>query len=177
MSFSGRPLSWAFGLTWGLLLAGCATVAQPPAVRHQVSGQEFPLDAFRGHVVLLNIWAMWCKPCLVEVPELTTLAREFRGEVLFVAVYYQAESTAGPQVTSWLRMQPEYFEHQVAWGNSAFHERFPHRVLPTTYVIGRDGAVVRKFEGAMMGETRIGELRAAIEQGLRQPRPVEAAAR
>jgi len=127
--------------------------------------------------VLLDIWATWCRPCLVEVPELTTLARQFGGDVLFVAVYYQVESTAGAQVTSWLRMQPEYFAHQVAWGNAALHEAFPHRVLPTTYVIGRAGAVVQKFEGALMGETRLAALRAAIEQGLQQPLPAQAAAR
>lgn len=145
-------------------------------MRHQLSGQEFPLDIFRGHVVLLNIWATWCKPCLMEVPELTTLTTQFRGDVLFVAVYYQLESTAGAQVTSWLRSQPESFAHRVAWGNATLHQLFPARVLPTTYVLSRAGAVVRKFEGAMTSKARLAELQAAIEQGLGQRLPARAAA-
>jgi len=121
--------------------------------------------------MLLNFWATWCKPCMIEIPELATVAGQFGDQVSFVAVYYQPESKAGPQVTSWLRSQPDYFAHQVAWGNSALHALFPHPLLPTTYVVGRGGVVVTKFEGSITGEARVAELRAAIESGLMQPLP------
>jgi cytochrome c biogenesis protein CcmG, thiol:disulfide interchange protein DsbE len=160
-----------------LLWAACATAPQPPGVRHHLSGQEFQLEAFQGHVMLLNFWATWCKSCLVEIPELAKLANQFGDRVIFVAVYYQRESTAGPQVTAWLRVQPEYFSHQVAWGNSALQRLFPHPLLPTTYVIGRGGVVVSKFEGSITSDARLAELRAAIEVGLQQPLPEPAIAR
>jgi thiol-disulfide isomerase/thioredoxin len=159
-----------------LVWAACATTPRTPEVRHHLSGEKFQLEAFQGHVMLLNFWATWCKPCLAEIPELAKLAGQFGERVAFVAVYYQPEAAAGPQVTAWLRLQPEYFSHQVAWGNSALHQLYPHPLLPTTYVVGRGGVVVTKFVGSITTEARLAELRAAIEIGLEQPlQPVAAA--
>jgi hypothetical protein len=121
--------------------------------------------------MLLNIWATWCKPCLVEVPELAKVADQYGEKVTLVALYYQLESVAGPQVSAWLRGQPDYFSHYVAWGNPSMHALYPHRVLPTTYIIGRGGTLVTKFEGSITSEARVAELRAAIEIGLKQPLP------
>lgn len=161
-----------FVVAWVLLLlVGCASAPRPPAVKHHLTGQEFPLEAFRGHVLLLNFWATWCKPCLLEVSELAKMADGYGDKVVFVALYYQPQSTAGFQVTDWLRMQPAYFSHYVAWGNASILELFPHRLLPTTYVVGRGGAVVTKFEGSLTSEARLAEVRASIEAGLLQSTP------
>ena len=155
-------------VTLCVMTAACAGAPQPPQLTYALSGQEVPLEAFRGRVVLLNVWATWCRPCLMEVPELARLADQFGDRVTFVALHYQSESVAGVQVTNWLRLQPEYFAHDVVWGNSAMRALFPQRVLPTTYVIGRGGGVVRVFEGAILSESRLAELRDAIAIGLRQ---------
>ena len=119
--------------------------------------------------MLLNVWATWCKPCLREVPELAKVADQFGDRVTFVAMYYQSEGVADRQVSTWLQGQPEYFSHYVAWGNAAMHALFPSHVLPTTYVVGRGGVVVKKYEGSITGEARVADLRAAIEAGLQQP--------
>jgi cytochrome c biogenesis protein CcmG/thiol:disulfide interchange protein DsbE len=37
------------------------------------------LDDYRGKVVLLNIWATWCTPCIVEMPTMEALHREFKN--------------------------------------------------------------------------------------------------
>ena len=160
-----RQLAVAMALAW----VACASAPRPPEVTHLLTGREFSLDAFRGRVMLLNIWATWCKPCLIEVPELAKVADQYGEKVTFVALYYQLEAAAGPQVSAWLRGQPDYFSHYVAWGNQSMHARYPHRALPTTYIIGRSGTVVAKFEGSITSEARLAELREAIEAGLQQP--------
>ena len=38
-------------------------------------GQPVALDHFRGHGVVLNLWATWCVPCVTEMPALDALAR------------------------------------------------------------------------------------------------------
>lgn len=173
-----RPLlrlEFRLAMAASVWLLACASTPRPPDVRHHLTGQEFPLEAFRGHVLLLNFWATWCKPCLSEVPELAKTSAGYGDKLVFVALYYQAQLTATAQVTDWLRLQPEYFSHHVAWGNASLHALYPHRLLPTTYVIGRGGTVVNKFEGSITTEARLAELRGSIDVGLKEPWPAPGA--
>lgn len=54
--------------------------APAPAVRIvDLKGLEAALAGYRGQAILLNFWAIWCEPCLAELPELLQVGREFRG--------------------------------------------------------------------------------------------------
>ena len=50
-----------------------------------MSGNEVRLEDFRGNVVVLNIWAMWCGPCREEMPSIERLYQEFKGRNLVVS--------------------------------------------------------------------------------------------
>ncbi len=41
-----------------------------------VDGASMPMTALRGRPLLLNFWATWCGPCVVEMPLLDRFARE-----------------------------------------------------------------------------------------------------
>lgn len=43
-------------------------------------GQPITLEAFRGKVVLLNLWATWCVPCRQEMPALDRLQAQRGGQ-------------------------------------------------------------------------------------------------
>ena len=49
-------------------------------------GQQLNLAALKGQPVLLNLWATWCAPCVVEMPMLDELAQELDGAVRVVTV-------------------------------------------------------------------------------------------
>ena len=57
--------SWLLSMV--LLLAACSPAAPP--------GNSLRLDELRGQWVVINYWAIWCKPCAQEIPELNALAR------------------------------------------------------------------------------------------------------
>jgi thiol-disulfide isomerase/thioredoxin len=81
-----------------LLAASCsssatskATTASLPTTPTQLP--EFDVARFhdllghlRGKPVVINVWASWCGPCVVEAPDLAAAAREFRGRVQFLGV-------------------------------------------------------------------------------------------
>lgn len=48
------------------------------------SGEATSLEAFRGRIVLLNVWATWCVPCRVEMPALDRLQASLGGEAFIV---------------------------------------------------------------------------------------------
>lgn len=52
-----------------------------PAVRFMdASGRVMTLEDFRGRVVVLNLWATWCTPCVAEMPMLDRLQQQLGEE-------------------------------------------------------------------------------------------------
>lgn len=157
-------------LTFALAVAITGCAEGPAMMKHHVSGAEATIPDLRGHVVLLNFWATWCRPCLLEIPVLAQVAADFGPDVLFVAVYHADEGSERGAVTEWLLHKPGYVADQLVWGTPALHDAYPHPALPTTYVLGRDGQLIIKFEGAILGK-REAELRDVIQRALAAPTP------
>ena len=67
------------------------TASPPPALAlNTLDGRSVRLDHFAGRTVLVNFWATWCAPCVVEMPSLAAAARPPRGDgVDVIAVNYQ----------------------------------------------------------------------------------------
>src|SRR5688500_9627555 len=56
--------------------------------RHRLSDQ-------RGSVVVVNVWATWCEPCIEEMPELEALARSYDGRVRFYGLTHDLRWKVG----------------------------------------------------------------------------------
>lgn len=132
-----------------------AAKAAAPAAMPLLSAKELRalLDANRGRVVLINFWATFCAPCIKEIPELVRLERELgpRGLTLVgVALDEPADRTTRvepfrakyfPDFPTWLRSEAD-MDALVSAVDPAWNE-----ILPTSYIIGRDGKVVRRIQG------------------------------
>ena len=67
-----------------------------PALTFQtMGGEETTLDAFKGKVVVLNLWATWCAPCREEMPSLDRLQARFADQP--VVVLALSVDRAGPE--------------------------------------------------------------------------------
>lgn len=85
-------------------VAGDGTVKLLPADRRSlpgalqgatVDGQRVDVAGFRGHVVVLNVWASWCAPCQKEAPELQRAYTELRPQgVRFLGIDVRESGTA-----------------------------------------------------------------------------------
>ena len=62
-----------------------ADLATPPdQVFMDREGSEVAFADFRGRVVVVNLWAMWCAPCRTEMPTLAALQRAYPEDQVFV---------------------------------------------------------------------------------------------
>ena len=66
--------------------------AAPQFKLPDIRGREFPLDQYKGKVVLLDFWATWCGPCRMTMPLLEKLQNEFHSELVLLAINVQEDA-------------------------------------------------------------------------------------
>lgn len=122
--------------------------AGPATVFNDEAGAALTLQSFAGQVLVVNLWATWCAPCIEELPTLDALQGKLGGDAFRVLVI--AQDREGLKV-----VKP--FADKVAWKHLAIHlepqNRFARdarlRGLPTTLIIDRQGREVGRLEGTI----------------------------
>lgn len=110
----------------------------------ELNGKQMHLADMRGKVVVLNFYAYWCPPCVEETPSLIALQKEIapkNATVLGISSDYDEQSYAHFVQTSGIDF-PTYFD-----GSRKISAEYGTYVYPETYIIGRDGRIVRKLVG------------------------------
>jgi len=133
--------SW---LLWILLLTACAPAAPP--------GNSLQLDELQGQWVVVNYWAVWCKPCAQEVPELNALD-ELPG-VTVLGVNFDGAS--GAELAQQLQQLAIRFPTLDADPAAQLGLARPS-VLPTTLVLDPSG----KLRETLVGPQTLQSLRMA----------------
>jgi peroxiredoxin len=127
-----------------------------------LDGSKFELDTRRGKVVLVNVWATWCGPCRVEIPELQALHDKYgsRGfEVLGVSVDEGHIDTVKQFVEEQKMTYPVALDPEGRIANL-----LQTSMLPTSVLLDRDGKIVWKRAGLIPPDDA--ELARAIDKTL-----------
>lgn len=120
---------------------------RPPKLRAKtLRGAEVKLSELAGHVVFINFWAVWCKPCLLEMPELLRLHRRYATEGL-VLVSVNLDETRSV-LENFLARNPLPFMvvHSPGMGSSLAW-RFGVKVIPFSIILDRRGVIRQVYEG------------------------------
>jgi thiol-disulfide isomerase/thioredoxin len=139
-------------------------VESPPAPFQDSMGQPVTLESFHGKVVLLNIWATWCPPCVAEMPALDKLQADLGAEGLAVV----AVST-DPQG---IKKSAPFFRRAGITHLDLYNDTrdaLPQALkvigLPISVLIDRDGHVVGRMDGPAQWDSP--EAKALIEHYLK----------
>lgn len=113
--------------------------AAPDFTLASVDGKKGSLADFKGKVVLLNFWSTWCEPCREEMPALEALWNELGKKGLTVAAVTKDRGNIH-KVGEFCRM------HEISFPvfldpSGDIASAYGVTVLPTSFVIGKDGAV------------------------------------
>ncbi|MGQ9368862.1 TlpA family protein disulfide reductase [Azospirillum sp. A39] len=110
-------------------------------------GRKTTIGDFAGRVVLLNLWATWCGPCVKEMPSLDRLQARLGGarfQVVALSVDRGGRETVEPFLAKLgIAALPLYLDP----GNASMGALSP-RGLPTTLLIDEEGREVARLEGA-----------------------------
>ena len=119
------------------------------------TGRPATIDDYRGKVVLLNIWATWCAPCRVEMPSMERLHEKLAGtDFRLVAVSVDEEDST--VVNKFVRELGLTFE--ILHDRSGQIRRsYQTTGVPESFVIDRDGVIVKKIIGAADWDSPVNE--------------------
>jgi thiol-disulfide isomerase/thioredoxin len=118
--------------------------AAPGFVREDLSGKKVSLSGYRGKVVLLNFWATWCAPCVIEIPAFARWQSRYGGQGLQV-IGISMDDDAPPVRAMYRRLKVNY---PVAMGDEKIGELYGGVLgLPVTYLIDREGRIVSRYQG------------------------------
>jgi peroxiredoxin len=112
-----------------------------------LDGQKVKLSDYRGKAVLLNFWATWCPPCKVEMPWFVDLQKQYGkdGLVILGVAMDDSEPATIAKFASDLGVN-----YTVLLGTDKVSDDYGDvQYLPTTFFIGRNGAVVDKLTGLL----------------------------
>jgi cytochrome c biogenesis protein CcmG/thiol:disulfide interchange protein DsbE len=109
------------------------------------TGKNVQLSDFKGKAVLLNFWATWCPPCKVEIPWFVDLQKQYGPQGL--QIIGVAMDDAGKDKI--LKFANDMgINYLVLQGTEKVAEQYGGvESLPTTFYIGRDGAITKRVFG------------------------------
>lgn len=96
----------------------------------------------KGEVILINLWATWCPPCIAEMPAIQDLYDDYKDKIDF----YLISNEDSEIITNF--MQEKGFNMPIYGALSHPPSIFDSNSLPTTYVVDKEGKVVVKEIGA-----------------------------
>lgn len=117
---------------------------------HNLSGEAVNLSDYRGHWVVVNYWATWCKPCRKEIPDLAEL-HDSREDVTVLGIAY--EDTDVASIEAFLLDYPATFPILTVDVFEPPEELEVPKVLPTTFVVDPAGVIVERFTGPVTLES------------------------
>ena len=115
--------------------------------------QSVGLDSFQGKVVLLNVWATWCAPCLEEMPSMERLYQQLSGtdfEILAVSVDFPVNGGAPVEaLESFARQLDLSFPilYSPPGTPESIQEIFQTAGIPESFLIGKDAVIYRRLAG------------------------------
>ncbi len=111
-------------------------------------GTRARLSDYEGKVVLLNIWATWCTPCIKELPTLKALDEQYETKGLKV-VTLSVDSFAFAQLEAFLKHKVNIALPSLAHDDSGqLYSQLNAKGLPVTYLIDKQGNITHRFIGA-----------------------------
>ena len=126
------------------LLLVLALLAANPLKAEIYDIGQLDLESYHGKVVYLDFWASWCKPCRKSFPWMNQLLTRYPAEKFTViTVNLDAETES---MHSFLEKVPARFDvyHDPSGGIA---EKFQLEGMPTSYLIDKNGKVVKKHIG------------------------------
>jgi len=98
---------------------------------------------YRGRIIILNLWATWCAPCIREMPDLSQLQQDFKKDLVVITLSDETHE----KLLNFHKQKTFYFtsvyNKQIEWLEFGIGT-----ARPLTFIIDREGIIREYFTGA-----------------------------
>lgn len=111
-----------------------------------LNGEQVAMDSLRGKVVMVNFWATSCSTCVQEMPQMVETYKKYSDQGLeFIAVAMSYDPPSYVLNYSESRQLP--FKVALDTDGQAAKSFGDVKLTPTTFVIGKDGSILKRYVG------------------------------
>ncbi len=123
----------------------------------------FKLQDKKGKVVLVNLWATWCGPCIAEMPHLNEMQEKYRDQG-FEIIGLNTDDESKEDIDAFAAKQK--LNYQLGWADSAMMTEFVKLTklngIPQSVLINRDGQLTGVFAGG--GPKTVNKMKETVER-------------
>jgi peroxiredoxin len=109
-----------------------------------IDGGTVSLSDFKGKTVVLNFWATWCQPCVMEIPNFEKFSKE-NPDIPVLGIAMDGK----PQQLKAFAQQHN-MTYPIVIANTQVQNDYKVTTLPMTVIVGPDGKVKDTHIGIMM---------------------------
>src|SRR6266404_622296 len=130
---------------------------------------DVTLAQYKGTVVLVNFWATWCDPCYIEIPWLIEMQQKYAAKgftILGVSMDEEGKAAVVPFLAKErfnVNGQKLPMNYPIVIGSDEVADKFGGLLgYPTTFLISKDGKIVKKVQGLISYEELTKEIEAQL---------------
>lgn len=131
-----------------------------------IDGQTKKLADYEGKVLVVDLWATWCGPCRQEIPHLVAIANEYKDRGVEVIGLTNEDPEADSEM---VKKFSEVFKinYPIGWADVEMQRGLMQgrNGIPQTYIIGRDGIVLKHFVG-FNAAISVPQMKAILDQAV-----------
>ena len=138
----------AFGSAFG-------SQAAPDFSLPDLSGNKVTLQQYRGNVVILDFWAIWCVPCLKSIPQMVQIQEKYKDKGLVVLGISLDDPKKLDDLSLLEFKKRRKINYRILRGTEQVTDKYfqgTRLEIPTLFIIDQDGKIVERHKGFELGD-------------------------